>query len=230
MFLKRFAAILAFVVLLYGGWYIVWHSMMAADVRRVKATIDYQNQRFKDVNRAISLKAEEVAAAGFPFHFQVRVQRPELSVVSGNETDAVSIPEVILTPVNGDEGRYRVSISPRFEALYATNGHAPENYTVSVDPVPAILLRAQGDSRRCSNFPGSKPCDPVAAEAPLISFAVQLPRMITLRMALNGESKDAVFTMMPLDVPVFQTIPVAVDGPLEMFVGILRQALVFHTK
>jgi hypothetical protein len=228
--MKRLGIILAAAALLYAGWYGVWRMMMASDVARVAATISYQDKQFKAADRYVTLKAEHVGPAGFPFHFQVRVTRPELSQIFNKETYAVSFPEIILVPVDSDEGRYRVIAPTHFDALYAVDGQPPEQYHASVDAMPLVLLRAQGDSNQCSNFPGSTPCPAVASDAPLITYAVQLPHTILLHMELNGESRDASFTLIPLDVPIFRTIPANIDDPLELFVGVLRQALVFHAK
>jgi len=215
---------------LTGLWLGLWSWLMAADVARVKASIAYQNQQFKSVTPHIVLKADAVSAYGFPFRFQVKVVRPTLSMIFNRETYAVSLPEVVLTPTDAAQGRYRVALPATFDALYARDGAAPENYRVTMDAVPELSLRAAGDSRACDGLPGSVPCKSVAADAPLVAYAVGLPPAITLHMELNGESRDARFDLPALlRVPVFTTIPKHMDYPLEIFVGVLREALVYKT-
>ena len=210
-------------------WYGVWRLLMADNVAQVDVSIHYQNQQFKTVTPTIVLKAESVEAAGFPLGFRVRVVRPVLSMIDGHETFAISLPSLELARTDATEGRYRVILPARFNALYAKDGAAPENYDVTMDAVPPVMLRAQGDSQQCSTFPGAARCAAVKADTPLISYAVATPKMLTLHMALNGDSRDATFELTPMVVPVFRAIPKTMDRPLQIFVGMLREALVFKT-
>ena len=136
---------------------------------------------------------------------------------------------MLLTPVDAVQGRYRVALPNHIDALYATDGAAPESYTVTMDAVPSLLLRAQGDSRVCSDLPGMGTCAPVTADAPLISYALQLPASITLHMALGGETRDVKFAAPAFNVPLFLPIPAEIDGPLGLAIGVLREALVFKS-
>jgi hypothetical protein len=210
-------------------WYGAWHWIMAPDVARVKATIHYHNAQFKMANSYVVLKAEEVRASGFPFEFRVQVLRPVLSMTFNRETYAVMMPEILLESTDQAQGRYRVTIPNSFEALYAMDGSAPESYKITIDPVPKMALRAQKNSATCSDFPGVKRCEPVTADAPLISYALEIPGNITAHMELNSESRDVTFTPPALSVPVFMDIPAAADRLLEIAVGVLREALVFKT-
>jgi hypothetical protein len=228
--MRQFATILIGLLLAIALWYGAWRWMMAGDVARVETSINYQNQAIKTVDRDMVLKSDGVSATGFPFHFRVKVKRLTLSTIDQQRTYAVSLPEVTLVPTDSEQGRYRVELPASFDALYAENGAAPENYRVSVQPIPQVAVRAQGDSTQCSPFPGQTHCAAVAADAPIISYATELPATITLHMELNGESRDAAFQLVPVSVPIFQTIPKELVNPLELFVGVLREALVFKTK
>ena len=210
-------------------WYGAWHWLMSDDVARVKASIEYQNQQFKTANNYVVFKAESVEANGFPFHFRVRVNKPTLSMIFNQETYAVSFPYALLELTDSDQGRYRVNVPATFDALYATDGAAPEHYTVTADHVPDMLVRAQANSSLCSGLPGTKQCPPVAADAPITTYAVALPSAITLHMELNGESRDAKFDLMSVNIPLFMDIPKNIDRPLEIFVRVLREALVYKT-
>lgn len=212
------------------GWFAVWSYMLAGDVARVKASIHYQDMQFKTSNRYVTFRADDVVAAGFPFHFRVKVERPTLSMIFRDETFAASTETMLLEPTDATQGRYRVTFPTRIEAVYAVNGTAPETYTVAVAPMPDLALRAQGHSGVCGGFPlGGQPCAAVAADAPIISYALGLPPSLVATVTLNGESRDVGFTLIPVAVPVFQAIPTAIDRPLELFVGTLREAMVFKT-
>ena len=211
-------------------WYGFWRFAMADDVARVKHSIAYQNQQFKTVNPTIVLKAESVSPAGFPFNSRVRVERIQLSIIDGKETYAILVPELFLKAMDSDQGRYRVELPATVSALYAMDGLAPENYTVTMDKIPELLLRAQANSQQCSGLPGSKPCDAVAADAPLITFAPNIPASVMLHIELNGKSRDAQFTATPVNLPVFMDIPKAMARPLQLAVGVLREAMVFQPE
>ncbi|MEJ0009255.1 MAG: hypothetical protein WDN72_01180 [Alphaproteobacteria bacterium] len=72
-------------------------------------------------------------------------------------------------------GSYAVTAPATFDAVFALPENAPEHYSITLSEVPQILLRAQGPSTACPNMPGLKPCDAVAADAPLVSFAADMP-------------------------------------------------------
>jgi hypothetical protein len=215
-------------VLLVAGWYFLWTQMMTADVARVKASIDHHYQRIKTAERYVTLKADDVYATGFPFGFRVAVARPTLSQVWGTQSYAVSFEKIELESTGGDDGRYRVIAPSTFDAMYAEDGKAPEKYRVSVNAMPGLLLRAGGNSRECPNLPGAKRCEPVAEDAPLNAYAVQLPSNLVLDVSLYGRTQKIGFNFMPINLPIFQTIPDRMSGPLTLFVGMLREALVFQ--
>lgn len=202
---------------------------MAADVARVKASIDYHYQQLRSQSRIMSFEADSVAASGFPFAFNIRVVRATLSMVDGDETFAVSIPALTMASSDSGQGIYRVMLPSAMEALYAKNGSAPEHYVVTADEMPKLNLSAADASKPCGPIVGT-PCVDVAEDAPLISFAVGLPKSITLRLQLADKTRDARFEMPAIHVPIYQPIPNDLTRPLQLFVGVLREALVFNTR
>jgi hypothetical protein len=221
------AALLALV--LAGVWYGIWSWQMAGDVARVKASISYQYTHLRERNQTTSLEADEVFATGFPFRYGIGIKRPTLSMVDGDETFAVSIPFVTLELVDRAQGTYRVDLPASVQALYAKNGRAPEHYDVTPDTMPEVHLSAADASKPCGFMIGA-PCPDVAKDAPLISYQVNMPKTLMLHMQLGDEAKDASFGPFLLSAPVNRPIPQDMSGPLQLFIGILREALVFHTK
>jgi hypothetical protein len=226
--MKKLLTVISMVVALTIGWYIAWHWMLADDVARVKATIAYHNVQIKTANRATELRAHAVYASGFPFHFRVRVERPTLSYIFNDETYSASLRYADLTAKDSGQGSYEVSYPRQIEALYAKSGAAPESYVAIPDQPIDVLLRAQGDSQQCSNFPGGKRCDDVDAQAPLISYAARLPSSINLTMTLNGKTKTSNFQFPSLNLPIYRSIPADMNGSLQLFVGVLREAMVYQ--
>lgn len=217
---------IATIALTLGTYYAIWYHGLSDDVARVEATLAHHNAEFRKQNRWVTLKADSVGRTGFPFAARVLVKRPTLTFVRGDETYGVSLPWAMLTERDAASGTYEVTYTPTAEALYAKSGQAPEEYAVTPDHAPVLLMRAQGDSRECSPFLGAQRCPEVGAEAPLITFAVQLPESITLTMALNGKEKKANFKLIPVNIPLYQRIPAEMDRPVEMLVLILREALI----
>lgn len=221
-----YAALIASAVGL--GWFGVWSLMMAPDVARVKASMDHHYQQLRTHSRAMSLEADSVTASGFPFAFNVRVNRATLSMVDGDETFAISIPSLTMTSSDSSQGTYRVHLPNTVEGLYAKNGQAPEHYLVTADSLPKLNLSAADANKPCGPLQG-KVCVDVAKAAPLISYAVGLPGAITLHMQLGSESRDATFNLPTINVPIYQPIPMDMSRELQLFVGVLREALVFKT-
>lgn len=225
--MKKTVLFLSVFLILTAGWFVVWKSLMAPQVAQVKASIDHHYRAIKAQTPTATLKADAVYATGFPFGFRVAVERPTLTQIWGRESYAVSLPRVELSRVDAGQGRYRVALPATFDAMYAENGKAPEKYIVTLHAVPTVLLRAQGDSRACPNLPGAQACAPVDEDAPLISYAAQLPAQLVLDVALNGQRKQIGFVLPSLGVPVFFAIPATAAQPLQLFVGMLREAMVF---
>jgi len=195
----------------------------------VKASIAFHYQQMRTANRNASLEADLVEASGFPFSFNIRVNRATLSMVEGDETFGISIPSLTMRVSSSGQGIYRVDLPNTVEALYAKNGSAPEHYVVMADALPKLNLSAVAASNACGPLTG-KACEDVAVNAPLISYALGLPEAITLRMQLGEKTRDARFELPAITVPVYQPIPADMSRALQLFVGVLREALVFNTQ
>ncbi|MEV9280688.1 hypothetical protein AB0165_29690, partial [Klebsiella variicola] len=91
-------------------------------------------------------------------------------------------------------------------------------------PLPQLALRATGDSNACSPFPGGKPCAAVAADAPLVSYALGLPGRLVVHVVRGADARDIGFDGVALTVPVFMSIPTNIGNTLEIAVNVLREA------
>ncbi|MFM9889045.1 MAG: hypothetical protein ACKVOE_00150 [Rickettsiales bacterium] len=217
---KLFAGLLVLVALWFGTWYM----MLSADVARVQASIDFHDRQFKTVNRYVTFKADSVSRSGFPFHFRVKVKRPALTMIFGKETFGISTASLTLEPTDEAQGRYRLNLPEPLQAVYAKDGALPEQYTVTLAPVPPVLFRAAGDSNACSPFSGQAACPSVAADAPLVSYAIAYPNRLLLHVTRWSDSRDIGFDLVPLQVPLFFTIPANIAKPLEIAVNVFREA------
>lgn len=225
--MRKLISAFAALLVITGGWFVIWRSMMADDVAQIEATIHHHYEAIKATTPTATFKADAVYATGFPFSFRVAVHRPTLTQIWSGESYALSFEKIELEKVNGGEGRYRVLAPAEFDAMYATEGKAPERYHVTMNEVPNLLLRATGDSARCSPLPGAARCEAKPTD-PLISFAAQLPSKLILKVMLNDQSKQIGFDFMPINIPLFLAIPTDVSHPLQIFVGMLREAMVFQ--
>lgn len=203
--------IIAFIVVLLvsGGWFIAWRSMMADDVALVEANVKHHSRAIKAATPSAAFKVDGIAATGFPFKFRVVVHRPTLTQIWDGESYAVSFEKVELEK-SGD--RYRVIAPAQMDAMYAKTGNAPERYRITLSEVPALLLKAK------------------EGQEPFTEFAAQLPRKLVLDATLNGTTKQIGFDFMPLNIPVFMLIPSDATRPLQIFVGMLREAMVYSAQ
>lgn len=222
--MRPFLKILIALIALVGLWFTAWYFMLSGDVARVKASIAYQDQRFKEHSRYVTLKAENVRRAGFPFALRVRIVHPTLTMIWQQETYGVEADWIDLESSSAGEGRYRFSYPETLSAVYAKDGELPEQYFVSFTPKPAVLVRAAGNSNQCAMFPGGKPCPDVAADAPLNAIAFSLGNPLLLHIARGKESRDVSFNPVTVQVPVFIDIPGDINNSLELAIEILREA------
>lgn len=219
--------ILAALVVATLVWFGVWFYLMGEHVARVEASLHYHNERMREARPTVNLKFDSVHATGFPLRMEIAVDRPTLSMVDGTESFAVSFERVTLAPAG--EGTYQVNLPPRIESIYAKDGAAPEHYSAVVDMIPGVMLSTREAGLGCGPLVGTT-CTPLSPDAPLISYSLDLPPAITLTMSLGSESKAANFVMPPLDFPVFMSIPEDMRRPLQLFVAIQRETLVFGTS
>lgn len=227
--MRRIFLVLAIIIGLIASYYGIWHYRLSDDVARIEATMKYHNDAFRAKNRWVTLKADSVKAHGFPFESKVRVTRPTLTFVWGQETFGASLPWADFSLRDTRTGTYDVLYSPWVEGVYARNGQAPEEYKVTPKiPLP-VLMRAQGDSRECSIMPGQgmgERCPAVGETDPLISYALKLPSSLTVTIESNGQSKEVMFQMMQTAMPIYMRVPAEMDRPLELFINILREAMI----
>lgn len=222
--MMRLAAIIAVACLLaLGGIYAWWSWAVGPHIARVEASIAYHQQQLRQQDASASLSVGSVSATGFPLKQHVRLQDVTLATEWGGERYSLHVPEVLLSPVDAGEGRYRVELPPSVRAVYRSAA-IEQRYDITPDHMPALLLRAQGDSRQCMNMPGSPRCADVAVDAPLISFAVQLPARWVLTVQGQGGERKIGFQLMPVNIPIFQTIPAQASHSLQLLVGMLQEA------
>jgi hypothetical protein len=225
--MRKFFYIFAAAFLLTFTWYGIWLGLMATDVKRVQDSVDYHYHRIKSGSENVIFKVEKVKPTGFPFGFRVALSNAKLTQVWMGNTYGITADRIELKAVDSREGRYRVTLPDHFSALYTEEHKQPEQYSITLQSPPAILLRAQPSSRQCPNLPGMKQCDPVGDDDPLVSLAAQLPAHFMFDASLNGKTERISFDLTPVNIPVFITIPMEVARHLQLFVGMLREALVF---
>lgn len=196
-----------------GGWYIAWRSSMGTHVARVEATITELNHRYKTPRYRATIEYGSIKPTGFPFSRRVTILSPRINMIEGRETYSIGLSSATLSLE--DEGRYRLNISSDAMAFYATEGKAPEHYSLTVSGMPGLWLRA-GEGK--------------GAGAPLEQVGFQLTAQTTLKAQLGDETRDIGFRQMPFPKPMFIDIPRDIAYPVSIFVGMLREALVYNTK
>lgn len=206
-------------------WYGQWRASMAPHVKRIEATIAHYNERYKTTAYRATFKADAVYASGFPFARRVTVDHPNLAMVWGNETYAVEADYIILAIGDEGQGRYGISLPPTLHALYAEAGKVPESYSVSAAEAPSLWMRVQDVPPQC----GDDACR-ARADAVLQQLGFQPHGAIVLTASLNGKSETIAFPMMALPKPVFMAIPADPSRPVSLFIGMLREALVFKDQ
>lgn len=197
---------LAVLLAVTGGWYFTWNNMMADDVAQVKSSIAHHAQAIRAVNRTAVFKADAVYASGFPFRFRVAVHRPTLSQVWGAESYAISFEKIELR--RRDDTRFDIEAPKEFDAMYAVEGSAPEQYRVALNEVPQLWVGAE-------------------SQGPFTQYGFLLPKKLVLDVTLNSTTKQIGFDFM-MPMPMKATIPADVSRPLQIFVGMLREAMVFQ--
>lgn len=191
--------------------YATWMWMMADKVAQVKATITYHNQRLKSVTPNMVLKADDVSATGFPFNSRVRIKQLSLSMIEGKETYLIRFSRVYVSRVKRGAN---LVFGTEFDALYATDGVAPEHYHVLLSDAPGVVIST----------------DESLPQAPYTHYRLFLPLQMHMAITLNGQQKEASFMLPPQDPLVEKQIPANVERSLWMMVSVLREAMIYNGK
>jgi hypothetical protein len=197
-----------------AAWVGVWRSGMGTHVALIERSIAHYNQQFKTSSSRSTLKVSGIEAAGFPFAQRVVLRNPSISMVWGEETYAVEMSYITLALEDEREGRYRVTLAPESNALYAQPNRAPESYHVLLNAAPDIWARAGQ---------GATP------ETILTQIGIATPHDILLEARLGTSSKKIGFPARTMPLPLFIPIPNDPSRGVSLYVGMLREALVYGT-
>lgn len=191
-----------------GYWYVESGKVVA----QTEQSIVHWRKEFQARQPNIRIQYDDISRAGFPFSPAARIGQPTLSTVSGNESFAVGFETVTLVRIGA--GSYRVETPDSARAVYAVTGEAPEEYLIGWSVAPKLYVRTK------------------TADAPFAEYGVQLPQSLLLIPTLNGASEKIAFNFSPLLTvrPIYAPIPQEVAYPLQIFVGMLREALVFKGR
>lgn len=213
--MKKLLLLILLLLAILGGWYATWRSGMGGHIDRVEATIAQLNQRYKTPRYRATIEYAAIKPSGFPFSRSITITSPRINMIEGRETYSIGLSHATLTYEDETQGRYRLRVSPETQALYAIEGSAPEHYRVSVSGMPGLWLRAgegEGDV------------------APLAQIGFQLAAETMLKAQLGDKTRDIAFRQMAFPKPLFIDIPGDIAYPVSIYVGMLREALVFDTK
>ena len=203
-----------------------WTSDMKPHVERIEASIAHYNEQFKTSTYRATFKSDAVYASGFPFSHSVTIKHPNLAMVWGKETYAIEAAYITLAFEDANQGRYRIELPRTIQALYAEAGKAPETYIVDVSDIPTLWIRVKDSVPICKNHPGCA----AEPEAILAEIGFQPNGDIVLGAQMNDRSEQIGFSMMEMPKALFMPIPNDPSRAISLFVGMLREALVFNPK
>lgn len=205
------------------AWYVSWSASMKPHVERVEKTIAHYNERFKTSTYRATFKAQSIHASGFPFSRSITIENPNLAMVWGRETYAVEASYLTLQFEDEAQGRYSVILPGAIEALYSEEGKAPEAYRIAVSNGPGLWARVKDTPPRCND----ESCKAKPEEL-LSEIGFQLHGDILLDASLGERNEKIGFKLMALPKPLFMPIPNDPARPVSLFIGMLREELVFQ--
>lgn len=214
--MKKLGIAALIVVFILAVWYWRWADAAALHVKRVEATIAHYNMLYKTPRYRATIKAASIYSSGFPFAKKVVLRELDVTMIEGNQTFGISLPQVVLRLDDAKHAQYDVSIAKDSSALYALSGLAPEQYQVSVGEMPSLTLGACID-KNCA----AKPDD-------VLQFVSGvLPRHLPLEATLRKKTQAIAFDF-PLPTPFSLMIPADISYALSIYVGMYREALVLR--
>jgi len=222
--MKRFLIIAIFALVALGVWYASWRSAMSPHVAFVERNIVEANKRYKTPNYRATIEYKSIRPAGFPFGHSVIIEAPSINMIQANETYSIRTDLLRLTFEDANQRRYKLEVPSIVTALYAVANAAPENYSVDVASAPAVWLRVQGDKPGCRG----EQCLP-SPDALWKEIGIELPPEILLNAHLGKKTRPISFRQQAYPMPIFIPLPENISRPVFLFVGMLREALVYNT-
>lgn len=215
--MKRLIILLLIALAILGAWYMSWKNGMSSHIGLIERSIAEANQRYKTNAYRATIEHGAIHASGFPFKRAVRVEAPSITMIYGKETYAIRLPELYFTLEDELLRSFQLTLPSQATALYAIEGKAPENYSIDISGVPQVWMRVFGVHSK------------VPPNVTLREVGFQLPPEIMLNATLGDRTEKIAFRQMALPRPIFMKIPADISRPTYLFVGMLREALVFNT-
>jgi hypothetical protein len=216
-FMSGLFGTLVIVALMLFAYYLRWSTGAEAYRDEVLANIAHHQQRFNAGNNVsqLSIAYESADVTGFPFAKSVRLYRPSVRLALGAEQFYIDSATMELTPQDEANKRYAVVISPDLSVGYKSGQAAQETYRVHIREAPKIWLQArEGDAD---------------SSAMWAEYGVAfVSNKLILDVSNQAKSEQIGFPTMATQMPLWGSIPSNVNYPVQMFVGMLREALVFR--
>ena len=232
----RLRFILTGIAIMLFGYGVVWYQEASAIRNHVDVSLLKLRQDLKQTNPNMRVQWDDISLAGFPFAPSAIVQAPTLSMVYHGESYSVGFDALHFSPggIAGvpREGVYIVAPKTHdMRAMFAQNGSAPEQYHIEWDsPVQLKLLAYNPEmkSQRC--VPGQRCLSAPSQAYALSHMRVTLPASLLLLAGHNQVYKPIQFRFNDLQraaVAQERPIPADMTHPLQLFVGMLREAHIF---
>lgn len=185
----------------FAAYCFIWMGTTQTQAEHIIANVE----EFSQQHPTLAIDYDDVSFDGFPFSNIPVLQNVRI----GYGEYTLSLGDVAFA--SRDEGQGRFLIAPKQATIHATMAQK-KSFAVKVSEYPLLSVRA-GEN--------------LAESDPRIfkEFAVGLPRNITLDVVSETDATRSIgFTLQPVAVPVWRSIPNQPERTLELFVLMLDEA------
>lgn len=207
-------------ILLVLASVVQWYLATSDAKAHVEMSLKHWQQQFKQTNRHFQIRWDGIEIRGAPFTHEVVLINPTFSMISGNVSYALGARELSL--IESSAGNYALSFPDKAgRAAYAESGSMPEEYQFAWDNALTVQLFARDANHKISQ------------QEPVSHIIALLPESLILTATLADKRQKISFNYREwqrVAIAQERPIPSDISGSLQIFVGMLREALVFQKQ
>lgn len=194
------------------GLYLRWSGGADEQKAWVLANISHFEQQFTSNTAKVQFQYDSIEVLGFPFSHYVRFYQPALNLRVGAEHFYIALNRMDMMPDGDEQQRYQLEISNEMTVGYKSTGNVQESYRLHVSGLPKLWLQAAEGP----------------APAHWSEYGVAFTGSLTLDVTNDQKSEKIGFNPMATPIPIWRKIPAHIHYPAQLFVGMLREAMVYR--
>lgn len=197
------------------AYYLKWSGGAEEHRKQILKNLEHYEQVFTTPTAKLSFDYAAAKLDGFPFAKRVKLYQPSVTVQVGKEYYYIAANSIVFIPQGENRNRYQLEVSHDMSSSYKADNIEQENYRLYISGMPKIWLQTER---------GRSADDLIWNE---FGTAFET-RTLVIDVSYGDKSEKIGFTPIPTTAPIWSKIPSFTHYPIQLFVGMLREAMIYR--